>query len=106
MRHFATEWRGVAQFAARRPPPRRRYSRALVDEYLASRAIPLAGAIVPRHAHIHTSMRILSEFAEFGCCQRRRRTSQPDPLARPMATVLAAYDAYCVGHARIGARSM
>jgi len=106
MRHFATEWRGLVRFAAGRSPPIEILSRSLVEDYLASRAIPLAGAVVRRHAHIHTAMRVLTQFAEFGCCQRRRATAVPQPLLAPMAAALAAYEAYCVEHARISKCSM
>ncbi|MFI5298965.1 MAG: site-specific integrase [Polyangiales bacterium] len=106
MRHFVTEWHGLVRFAAGRSPPVTVLSRSLVEDYLVSRAIPIAGAAERRHSHIRTSMRVLTEFAEFGCCQRRRATATPQPVHPPMASALAAYEAYCVEHARIGKRSM
>jgi hypothetical protein len=106
MRHFVTEWRALVRFAAGCSPPIELLSRSLVEDYLASRAIPIAGAVARRHTHIRTAMRVLTEFAEFGCCQRRRATAVPEPLQAPMAAALTAYDVYCLEHAGISKRSM
>jgi len=106
-RHYHEVFREFIRFAEKEQGTDR-FSNELAARYLEKSGFPPPGhpCTLPRRIRLRvTVMRMLSEFCQHGCFQRRRYSNERLPMPEPFQSVFDAFFADCL-HRGISPRSM